>query len=269
VQLVRIYYQAKGTWQIHWQPPAAPVVAMEIPTPTITPTLTSMPTPTLLASDPILKEAQLLAEKYDTYLQQGQGWVHIVKETTSNPQAGQVFPPPYLKTEEWFEVDAEGYVNRIVHTDYNDAGQIIQQAATVGDYSVNFTTGDSGYNNADSYKITMYELTGYLSRAGQNGVTDLSTEETTCENQRNCVLVSHFETFYAPIQNPGETEAFYGGGQRFWIDLETGQLVKRQTFWLLEDGSEAISSTTIYTLVEKVESPPQEVLDIIERIVVP
>ena len=195
--------------------------------------------------------------------------MHIVKEETSNPQTGQVFPPPYLKTEEWFEVNAEGYVMRSVHTDYNDSGQIIQQAATIGDYSVNFTTGDSGYNNADSYKITMYELTGYLSRAGQNGVMDLSTEETTCENQRNCLLVSHSETFSTPIQNPGETEEFYGAGQRFWIDLETGQLVKRQTFWLLEDGSEAISSSTIYTLVEKVGSPPQEILDILNSVIVP
>jgi hypothetical protein len=268
VQLIRIYYQAKGTWQIHWRPPAAPTAATEIPISTATPTLTSLPTPTLPASNPILKEAQLLAEKFDTYLQQGQGWVHIVKETTSNPQTGQVFPPPYLKTEEWFEVNAEGYVISSVHTDYNDIGQIIQQAATVGDYSVNFTTGDSGFNNAPHYRISLDILTDFLSRHAQVGGSDLSRDQTSCDDERICLLITGEETF-SPTRNPGETQVLYGAGERVWIDLETGQLVKRQTFWLVEDGSEAISSATIYTLVEKVKSPPQEILDILERVIIP
>ena len=57
VRLVRVYYQAKGSWQIHWQPPAAPVVATQIPTARIMPTLTSSPTPTLPATDPIIKRS--------------------------------------------------------------------------------------------------------------------------------------------------------------------------------------------------------------------
>ena len=268
LQLIRIYYQVKGTWQIHWQPPAAPTGDIEITIPTATPTLTSLPTPTLLASDPILKEAQLLAEKFDTYLQQGQGWVHIVKEKTSNPQTGQVFPPPYLKTEEWFEVDKEGYVISNVHTDYNDSGQIIQQAATVGDFAVNFTAGESGFTNAPRYRISMEQLIEFLSRHAQDGDSDLSRDQTSCDDERICLLITGEETF-SPFRNPGESQVLYGAGERVWIDLETGQLVRRQTFWLLEDGSKAISSTTNYTLIEKVESPPQEILDIIERIVVP
>lgn len=268
LQLIRIYYQAKGTWQIHWQPPASPTADIDITTPTATPTMTSLPTPTLLASDPILKEAQLQAEKFDTYLQLGQGWVHIVKETTSNPQTGQVFPPPYLKTEEWFEVNAEGYVMSSVHTDYNDSGQIIQQTATVGDFAVNFTAGESGFTNTPRYRISMEQLIEFLSRHAQDGGSDLSRDQTSCDDERICLLITGEETF-SPFRNPGETQVLYGAGERVWIDLETGQLVKRQTFWLLEDGSEAISSSTIYTLVEKVGSPPQEILDILNSVIVP
>ncbi len=269
VHLVRVYFQAKGPWQIHWQPPIAPTEALETPVSSVIPTMEVLPTPTLPAVNSKLLEAQQLAQKFDTYLQQGTGWVHIIKETNSISQAGQVFPPPYLKTEEWFEVDSEGYVISSVHTDLNDVGQVIQQAATVGDYSVNFTTGDSGFNNAPRYRISMYVLTDFLSRITQDDNSRLNSEEKSLPDGKSCLIITGWEKFSNPIQNPGETQAYYGAGERVWIDLETGQLIERQTFWLLEDGNETVSSTTKFTFVEKVENPPQDIIDILGRVVVP
>jgi hypothetical protein len=54
-----------------------------------------------------------------------------------------------------------------------------------------------------------------------------------------------------------------------WIDLQTGQQVKRQSFWRLLDGSEKITSTQNTVLVEKLDAPPQEILDILGRVIVP
>jgi hypothetical protein len=269
LRLVRVYFQAKGPWQIQWQPPIAPTEALESPVVSVTPTMEIKPTPTLPAINPVLLKAQQLALKFDTYLQHGAGWVHITQETTSIPQAGQVFPPPYIHTKEWFEVDSEGYVISSVHTDLNDVGQVIQQAATVGDYSVNFTTGDSGFNNAPRYRFSMYVLTDFLSRITPDDKSHLNSEEKLCANGKSCLIITGWETFSNPIQNPGETEAYSGAGERVWVDVDSGQLIERQTFWLLEDGSEMVSSTTIFSLIEKVITPPQDILDILGRVVLP
>jgi hypothetical protein len=242
-------------------------------TPTRTPTITLLSSPESTQSptsdNPFLQEARALALKFDTYLQQESNWIHIVKETTSITQAGQVFPPPYMKSEEWFEVDSEGYAIRNVHTDYDNAGQIIQQAATVGDYGMNFTAGESGFNNSPRYRISIDILTDFLSRAIQENSSLISSEETTCANGKPCLIITGWQKFSAPVQNPGETQVYYGAGERVWIDLESGQLIERQAFWLLEDGSELASSTTNFTLVEKVSIPPQDILDILGRVIVP
>jgi hypothetical protein len=268
VRLMRIYYQAKGPWQIYWQPPVAPTPAADAPTPTAAPTLAPQPTPTLAISDPILREVQQLTWKFDATLQQEPGWVHIVTESTTEPPAGQVFPPPYYKGELWFEVDAEGYVTRSVTLDYNDAGQIIQQAAAVGNYAVNFTYGDSRFNPGPSYRISLDILTRDLSQATQYG-SRVIREESTCDDGRSCLLITLWDTSAGSGKNPGEMQAFSGSGRRVWIDRETGQQVKEQRFWRSEDGHEVISSTTSYILVEKVDSPPQEILDILAKIIVP
>jgi hypothetical protein len=71
------------------------------------------------------------------------------------------------------------------------------------------------------------------------------------------------------MQNRGEAQTYSGSGRRTWIDMQTGQQVKEQSFGLVEDGSEQITSTYTYTLVEKVSTPPQAILDILARVVVP
>lgn len=268
VRLMRVYYQAKGPWTIHWQPPAAPTPPADAPTPNAAPTLATLPAPTLATSDPILLEVQLLAQQFDASFQQRPGWVHVIKETHTDPRPGQDFPPPYLKSEQWYEIDAEGYVTRNVWLDYNDAGQIIQQAATVGDYSVNFTNGFSGFNNGARYRISLDMLTQDLSRAAEYD-TLVIREETTCDDGKPCLLITLLDTFASPVQNPGETQAFSGSGRRVWIDLETGQQIKEQSFWLLKDGSEEITSTSTTRLVEKVAFPPQEILDMLARVIIP
>jgi hypothetical protein len=217
----------------------------------------------------ILQEAEALALQFDTYLQQKASWIHIIRETTSIPQAGQVFPPPYMKSEEWFEIDSNGLVNRNVHTDFNVDGLIIQQAAGVGDYYINFTTGDSGFSNTPRYRISMTALTDFLLRAKQDDNSRLTWDEKSCANGKYCLVIAGWENFSAPVQNPGETQSYYGAGERVWIDLATGQLIQWQSFWLLEDGSELASSTTNVTMVEKVETPPQNIVDILDLVIVP
>ena len=268
VQLMRIYYQAEGSWQIHWQPPAAASGDMDAAEPTARPTLLTLPTQTPAVSDPLLLEVQLLAQKFDAPFQQGPGWNHVIKETLTNLQAGQTFPPPYLKTETWYEIDREGYILQSVLQDYDDSGQVIQLNATIGNYSTNFTTGDSGFYGDTLHRFSLDLFTNSLSSAVQYG-SNITREEVVCDNGSPCLLITLQDSISPPVQNPGESQAFSGSGQRVWIDSETGQQVKSQSFWLLVDGSERATWTQETTLVEKVDNPPQYILDILSKIVVP
>ena len=268
VVISRVNYTVTGPWQLQWQPPAAPTAAVTPVTPTPSATQAPFVTPTLASSDPVVLEVQQLAQKFDAPFQQGPGWVHVVNETITTPQAGQIYPLPYIKSELWYEIDAEGYVTRNVWLDYNDAGMLIQQAASVGDYTINFTSGDSGSNSGGPYRVSLDFLTQDISHAAQNNDRVLR-EETTCDNGRACLLITGLDSFDKPVQNAGEPQAFSGSGRRVWIDLQSGQQVKWQSFWWLVDGSEKIVSTQNTVLVEKLASPPKEILDILGKVIRP
>jgi hypothetical protein len=211
---------------------------------------------------------QSLLQKFDAPLQQGPAWIHIVSETTARVAPGQVIPPAYVHTEQWYEIDAQGYIVRSVSIDRDADGQILQQSASVGNYAINFTTGDGGLNDAHRYRLTTDELVQYLNQAASSSGT-ITRQELPCEDGRPCIVVTMQESFPKPITNPGEEQAFWGAGRQVWVDSQTGQQVKFQSFWLLEDGSKLISSTKNNLLVEKVASPPQEILDILAKVVVP
>ncbi len=241
---------------------------MDAATPTVGPTLLPLPTQTLTASDPFLLEVQLLAQKFDAPFQEGPGWNHVIKETLTNLQAGQTFPPPHLKTETWYKIDRDGYILQSVLQDCDDSDQVIQLNATIGNYSTNFTTGDSGFYGDTRRGFSLDLFTNSLSNAFQYG-SSITHGEVVCDNGRPCLRVTLQESISPAVQNPGESQAFSGSGQRVWIDTETGQQVKSQSFWRLVDGSERINWTQETTLVEKVDNAPQYILDILSKVVVP
>jgi hypothetical protein len=215
-----------------------------------------------------LLEIQRLAQQFDAPFQEGPAWIHLVTETTSNPRSGQTYPPPYLISEQWVETDANGYVIRSVWIDRDANGNTIQLAATVGDYSVNFTTGDAGFNNGQPYRFSADMLTHDLAQAEQYGAS-ITREEISCDDGQPCIVITSLESFSQPVQNPGETQAFAGSGRKVWISLTTGQQIQFQAFWRLEDGTDRVEYTQRYLLVERVTLPPQEILDILANVIVP
>ena len=267
MRVVRVYYSAHGPWQIHWQPQPSPL-AVGVPTPIARPTLAPFATATLISGDPILVEMQGLLQKFDAPLQQGPAWIHMLSETSARVISGQVFPPAFVRNEQWYEIDAQGYVVRSVSIDRDAEGKIIQQAASVGNYSINFTTGDGGLNDAHPYRLSTDELVQYLNQPAPSNGT-ITRQDSPCEDGRACILIAMQESFPQPITNPGEAQAFWGAGRQVWVDTHTGQQVKVQSFWLLENGSKLVSSTINNLLVEKVVAPPQEILDILAKVVVP
>ena len=266
VQVMRIYYTAHGPWQIHWKPDAASVQASGLPTTTLFPTGAVYPTPTMAATSSLLYQVQALAQKVDAPLLQGAGWIHTITVQESRVRPGQILPPPYLVTELWVEVDPDGYVIRSLYTDRDENGNILQQSVSVGNYSVNFTTGDAGYNEYSRYLFSTDLFSQDLAQAEEKGLA-IQQEETTCDDGSACLFVAVSEA--VSFQNPGESQATTEVGRRVWINLESGQQVELQAFAYLADGSEQIEFTREILLVEKIDSPTQDVLDILAQVTVP
>ncbi len=278
IYLMRAYYTAQGEWNIPWQAPAATLGVQigetsavrlsahdEAPPPT--PSIFFTPTPAF--SDPTWLELVRLTEAFDAPFQQGPGWIHHVTETESDPGSGQTFPPPYIKSEEWLEIDENGYVTRTLHTDYDSAGNILQQLVTVGDYFVNFTVGDSGYLSGKRYRFTSAFLRQDFNAVMEYGNTAVAIEEILCEGGEPCYQITFLETFGNPVQNPGETQSFSGSARQVWVDKASGKTIKTRTLWRFEDGTERVDSTQTLITLEKFPAPPDNVVDILDKIVVP
>jgi hypothetical protein len=268
VSITRVGYTARGQWQIQWQAPAAPAGVIVGPTNTSVPTAAVFSTPTIISSDPLLLEVQALGQKFDAPFQQGPGWVHTLKEKEITPRSGQTFPPPYYTSEQWLELDAEGYVLRSLWIDRDQAGNVIQQSVTIGNYWMNFTTGESGYNEYSRYLFSADLLTQDLMQAAQYQA-QVTRAEVDCEDGSPCLLVTLFDAFEQAVQHSEDPQPIAGMGRRTWVNLNTGQQIQVQAFSRFQDGSERIEITERSLLVEKAASPPEEVLHLINGVVVP
>jgi hypothetical protein len=195
--------------------------------------------------------------------------MHYVTESEITPRAGQTFPPPYIKSEQWLEIDDTGYVTRTLHTDYDEAGNILQRTVTVGDYFLNFTVGDSGYLGGERYRFSSSSLLADFNATLEDDNTAVSIEETQCANGSPCYLVTFLDTFDASIQNSGEAQSFSGSARQVWVDKITGQTLKTRALLRFPDGTEQVDHTNTTLLVEKVDTPPQDVLDILDKVIVP
>ncbi len=269
LSIMRVYYTAQGEWNISWQAPAAPLGVQVGGTTTPAPTQSIFATPTPAFSDPAWLELVRLNESFDIPFQQGPGWIRRVTETETFPRPGQTFPPPYIKSEHWLEIDENGYVTRALYTDYDKAGNILQQSVTVGDYFVNFTAGDSGYIGGQRYRFTSAFLRQDFNAVVKYGNTAVAIEEILCEGGESCYQITFLETFGAPVQNPGETQAFSGSARQVWVDKTSGKTIKTRTLWRFEDGTERVESTHSLLTLEKLPAPPDEVTQVLDKIVVP
>ena len=98
------------------------------------------------------------------------------------------------------------------------------------------------------YQLSLDWMLSDLDYALQNNQTVLH-EETTCENDKACLLISINE------QNLS---------RQFWIDLETGQQVQIQT---IQNGN--ILFTQTFYPPDFFAVAPQEILDLFDKVVFP
>lgn len=272
IEVTSIFYTAYGSWNLEFQaaasmfsdepsmPQAEQVRETEPPPPA------AIPTPAF--DDPQWLELANLAQTFDAPFQQGPGWIHYLAETETHRVDGQSYPPPYITSEQWLEIDEDGYVIRSFWTDRDAAGTVLQQSVAFGDSFVNFTTGESGSLGGPRYRFSSSSILQDLNAAAKFNATVL-IEEALCDDGSACRLVTILETFDGPVQNPGESQPFTGSIRRLWVNKQSGQVMKTSTSWSLPNGAERTDYTHSVLLVEKTDAPPQEVLDLFARVMFP
>lgn len=251
IDITRIFYNAYGSWPLAFRVTASMFTdLLPASAPELTPT--PQPEPDFTSRDPLFLEAKALADKFNQTAAQGPGWVHVVSEVvTGNLQPGQNYPPPYYREEQWFEIDAEGWVTRNLVTHWDKDGGMLQQSVSVGIHSLNLTTGEA--MEFPLYRLSLDWFLRDLDTALIHGET-VVREETTCEDGSSCLSITLNEMNIA---------------RRVWISMETGQQVKLQTSQRDSDGTETTLFTQTFLPVERMDAPPQEVLDLFTRVIFP
>jgi len=250
IQVTRIYYNAYSDWSFDFRvaksmftdlPPATPV---SVPTP--------QPEAAFTSQAQLFLEAQSLTEKFGASMLNKEGWVHIVSEIiTENIQPGQNYPPPYYQEDQWVEIDSQGFVMQSLTTHLDKDKNILQQSVSVGAHNMNLTTGEA--MEFPVYRLSLDWFLRDLDYALSHGQTVLR-KETTCEDSAPCLLVT---------VNDGNFS------RRAWINMVTGQQVKLQTAQQMPDGTETILFTQTFLPVERMDAPPQEVLDLLAKVLFP
>lgn len=268
IQIRSVYLSVTGEWKINWTPPRSPDQSTVQALPTSTVPVFPTPTATIPSEDALYLEVKRLSDQFDAPYQQGPGWVHIVTEQYSKVDEGQLLPPPYFKSDEWFEIDADGYIQRSLYTDYTENGTILQQVATIGNYSINFTFGGGGYNETDLRRLSLDRLYESFLHANEDK-SEITREEVDCQDGKRCLLITVQNIFEHPLQLSGNEKSIAATIYVVWIDLETGLQFKFESIYLYEDGSEEVRNTRQVLQVEKVDQAPEEIVGILDRVVLP
>ena len=116
---------------------------------------------------------------------------------------------------------------------------------------MNLTTGEA--MEFPVYQLSLDRLLADLDYALNHGQTVLR-EETACEDRSSCLLITMTDGNIA---------------RRTWINVETGQQVKMRTSQQMPDGTENILFTQTFLPVERVKVPPQAVLDVFSKVLLP
>jgi hypothetical protein len=223
---------------------------------------------TLSPRNALAEEVRQLLEKGFQTLYSQSGWIHVVYETieqedTENYQSGRLLGPSHSIGETWQYVEQDKTISKEVWIDKTIEGAIWQQIARDGKTQVNFTTGTANEDEKLVVKVHVENLPDLILRS--NYASDVNREETVLEGQP-CLLITLASRFDPPIETAGIAQRVVQSESKTWIDQKSGLIRMVQTVSKLEDGSTLILQTMRYPVKERIDEPPQEVLDLLKRV---
>ena len=272
LQIPEVLYKVEGPWEIVWEP--SPVDFSPYPTVTPAPTRMAAPAPTLIPGEPLLSELEALLENGYTGYQKGPGWMHQVVDVEEAEDYGldygdtPVMPRHYL-VESWVRLDKRGYAQTTMYVRKSLEGEFL--SADINDGVVHFSLpegrggiGEDVYLAAPSYDLDLLTvLNGYVAGGATIRLENVLLDGKACQLYEVTQLYDLPQVFDG---EPAPVQAIRFGA---WVDPESGKVLQTQNGMDYMDGSSRVKATTRFLSLEKVETPPQEILDLLAKVVAP
>jgi hypothetical protein len=265
-----ILYKVNGPWEISWQPQQ---VNIPFPTSTPAPTRLAPPGPTLNPNEPLLSEMQALLIKAATPI--APGWVHQSMQLDQAAPIGNIDtgdqPEQPLQThiDAWFLLDEQGYIRTTITIRKTMDGKFISADIDNGIYHFSLPEGRGGisqdiYLAKPSYNYDLLSImNSYVAEGGK--LSQMSSQV----DGKSCQLFAGLHT-YAPPQifsnEPAPVNAMIHSA---CIDPTTGAVLQIQNKMIYSDGTTQVTDTTSFISLEKMEALPDEVRQLLDKIVMP
>jgi LysM repeat protein len=224
------------------------------------------PTPPVPVKDlaelyPIWKETVDLLNGWQASLLSGPGWVHLTNRQIDNNGTNQLFGGrTEILSEDWYQLDAQGFVTTMAHQDRGTDGAILQQSYTRNGRTVNLTFGT---NHPADLAFRLNLVVGYsdgLLRAFKSGIP-VDRSQTTLDG-RPAIAFSWKETYATPLDMQGR-RVVAASTRRITLDRESGAPLAWELSETNPDGEERLVWRTVYEVAERVQTPPQAVQDLL------
>jgi LysM repeat protein len=224
------------------------------------------PTPPFPVKDPaelylIWKETVDLLNGWQASLLSGPGWVHLTNSQIDNNGTSQLFGGrTEILSEDWYQLDAQGFVTTMAHQDRGTDGTILQQSYTRDGRTVNQTFG-TDHPSDPAFRLNL--ASGYsdgLLRAFKSGIP-VDRSQTTLDG-RPAITFSWKETYATPLDMEGG-RMVAASTRRITLDRESGAPLAWELYETNPDGEERLVWRTVNEVAEQVQTLPQAVQDLL------
>jgi hypothetical protein len=235
----------------------------------------AVPTPTIIPSEPCLSDLATLLARAEEEKPEGPGWIHQTLEISqTQPPAmldsGDMIEEPLNKqTDIWYYLDEDGNAQTTVTIRKTLDGTIYSADISDGPYHFSIPEGrgsieESIYMAEPSFNLNLLStFNGYLQEGGS-----IHTEDSNLDG-RTCQLYEARLPYDPPQTFTGEELAVTTLVYSACIDPTSRQVLQVQNHMDYIDGTSKLKGTTRFLVLEKVNSLPEEVSEILESVVIP
>lgn len=210
---------------------------------------------------PQLQEVHDLLTRWLAPLRATPGWVHRLTRVHDDSSNDLYAGLKDYTMEDWYRIDERGYVTALVTNVLTPDGRILQQSYSIEGKSVNLTFGGTG-----SFQPFYFDLGANLEKDLLNELRagkPIDRSEELLDGKP--VWAFNFgETYQEPVLIENEVLAS-AISRREVLDPESGSLLLSENVLVTPDGQEQVRKRWTYERVERVDQPPEQVLELFGR----
>lgn len=210
---------------------------------------------------PILNSIKTKLESWQNSLTNPPGWLYI--KTTIEDYSGNTLYGGlnnYID-ESWYDLDENGrsirYITQISTTD----GRVLQQSVYANDLGRNLTFNTT-FKNSPTKLNLIQDLITFLNTQARSS-EDIDPPILDWQGRTAWMFVSG-DTFDEPV-NMDKNRLVSAIESRKYVDTQTGERLGEETFIYTPEGGEELHGRNINASYERVDSPPQQVLALLEQ----